>query len=576
MATIHRLNSDWTLTDGIIDPIRLDRPMSIYAALRAANLVPDAHYGLNIAACEWLYNRAFVYEKKFDLPPSNDTERTELHFDAMYGNCTVSINGTVIQSYAPGCYDITAAVRPADNLLSVSVAPEAPLRPFAGDPLPARGISGIVSVQGTNRITLHSAEFSAADGLVCDLQIDAHISGKYHFTCVVSRDGEAIATHEAHERLIAAPQHAFLRFPLPAGAEGMYDVLLTIEHNGLLCDQLRRSIMIDRTQPGAVCHIDGDTRAETEASILQLLPLLKQAGFDGVAFQYTALRTRRVATRMQELGLFPAAYDAAAPSFTGCMSAGSVRKYASGAPVEAAWRLRHSDAPDWNSIRMRFGEAAERDETAARLYQAQHVFDALTAARMANVPLALRCCADAFPRFGSAALADGSDARPALHAAAQALSPLLAIAQPPEAPLNCGQVLKIPVLLLSRNVKPLPVTVTAAIYAPDGSVISSVSFSAMPGSEPLLGELNCNIPAGTHAVLLRTAVEQPGEAPIICDSFLPCGEDPLLPADMPAAFIDKNTCGDTMACGVVTARGIRYLLPGESAAECTGEWLNHV
>lgn len=581
MATIHRLNSGWTLTDGIIAPIRLDRPMTIYAALRTAGLVPDAHFGMDLTAAEWLYARRFVYEKEFDLAPAADTERTELHFDHMYGDCTVCVNGAEVIPYAPGCYDVTAHVHGADNRLTVSVAPEMPLRPFDGDPLPARGISGSVSMQGVNRITLHSADFSAGADLCCDMTVDAHISGKYHFTCILSREGEAIATHDCHQRLIAAKQDIQLHFPLPENASGAYDLLLTIEHNGLLCDQLRGSVMAASAAPDAVCHIDGDPRAETEEAIYALLPLLKQAGFAGVSFQYIALCTRRIETRMQALELVRAEYDPTAPAFTGCMDAAALKRYARGIPCwpphAPAWKLRHSDVPDMDAASARWGrlpaDDIDRQTAAIRLTQAQQVFDAIVAARIAGKGASIRCHADAFPRFGSAALT-----APALAAATQALQPLLAVFDMPETVLPCSELLKLPVVLLSRHVRPLPVTVTATLYAPDGSVLSGVSFSAIPNGAVRPGELNCQIPADLHHVLLRTAVEQPGEPPVICDRWVACGAAPAVPADLPHTLLeadgDTATCREALAIGVVTARGIRVLLPGESAGGYAGECFN--
>ena len=568
MATIHRLNSDWTLTDGILEPIRLDHPRTIYDALRRENLVPDANYGLNLNACEWISNHSFAYEKKFDLPPSNDTERTELHFEKMFGQCTVTVNDQKIVPFAPGKYDITGAARPTDNTLRVY--PEA-----AGNPkrFPL-GISGSVSIIGTNRITVINDEFSADDELCCSLTILAHISGKFRFTCVISREGEPVATHETHQRLIAAKQAVSLHFPLPENAGGMYDVQLTIEHNGLLCDRLRSTFAIPaKAADEAVCGITGDPREDSETAITALLPLLKDAGFTAVCFSDEALRTRRIATRMQELGLLSAERTLPAPSFPGCMTGEAMQKYAAGAPLPVAWRLRNNMNPDIDVLETRFGKITRENFAAAiRLNQAQNVFDALVSARKNGATPALQCGADAFPLFCSPALADAEGPRPALYAARQALQPLLAVTDCEDV-LPTGAVLKLPVLLLARNARPLPVSVTATMYTPEGGVIASVSFSAMPGGEPKLGELNVDIPAGLKYVLLRTTVEASGEAPVITDRLIGCGQ-PVLPADLPKTALTDGRCGDKLAYGVVTETGLRILLPGETIADCTGEYFN--
>lgn len=575
MATIHRLNSDWTLTDGIIDPVRLDRPRTIYDALRRDNLVPDARFGMNAAACEWIGNRTFIYEKKFDLPPSNDTERTELHFESMQGDCTVCVNGRKIAPFGKHRYDITAAARETDNNLQVIYAPSA----VSGiDAMLQRGISGGVSIMGTNRITIDSADFSAADGnLRCALVIDAHISGKYHFTCVLSRDGEAIATHEIHKRLIAAEQPVDLSFPLPEGAPGTYDVLLTIELNGLLCDRLREcvSVMTEKT-PEAVCHFT----VSDEEAVLTALPQIKAAGFNAVSF--TGKFPRRIRTRLQELNL-PLTQADDAPLFTGCMDADTLRKYADGRrcwPADApVWKLRGDHLPADLPYATAFGNIDRKNAdlctAAIRLLQAQNVFDHIICARKAGMPACIGTQAISFPHFVSASLWDESTPRPALYAAKQALQPMIAVADVPEGPLPCGVVLKFPVTLLARkDVRPLPVTVTATMYAPDGSILSGTSFAAVPQGAKLLGELNCELPRGIRHALLRTVVENPDAVNVVTEKWITCGDEPMTPAALPKAFIADGKNGAALAYGVVTESGIRHLLPNETVEGFTGEYFN--
>lgn len=572
MATIHRLNSDWTLTDGIIEPIRLDRPMSIYDALRRENLVPDAHYGMNLNACEWIHNHVFEYERKFDLPPSNDTERTELRFEKMFGECIVQVNDQVIKPFAPGRYDITGVVQPTDNLLNVMVYHTGAHQRIFHHPI---GISGSVSLTGTNRITVISEEFSVNDELCCDLTILAHISGKFRFTCVISREGEPIATHETHQRLIAAEQSVSLRFPLPENASGMYDMQLTIEHNGLLCDRLRGTFAIPvRGADEAECKISGSSDSDRESALIALLPLLKDAGFTSVSFSFDDMRTRRVVTRMQELGLNLTKPAPIVNFLNGCMTLEAMTKYAAGTPLPVAWRLRSNSIVNIDALNAKFGKITRENFAAAiRLNQASKVFNTLANARKAGETPKLLCTVDGFPVFYSASLMDAEGPRPALYAAKQALQRLLAVAECDDV-LPHSRVLKIPVLLLARNVRPLPVSVTATMYTPQGGVISSVSFSAMPGGETRLGELNVEIPADLRYALLRTAVEASGEAPVVVDQLISCGDKPMLPADLPKTTLIDGRCGDNMAYGVVTNTGIRILLPGETADGCTGEYFN--
>lgn len=588
MATIHRLNAGWTLTDGILPPIALDHPMTVYPALLQSGYVPDARQGLNLAAAEWLYSRAFTYSLRFDLPPMQDFERIQLRFDHLYGRCAVSLNDRTLEPFQDGCFDITAAAMPTDNRLCVAVAPEPLLRPFEGDPLPARGIAGGVYLKGANRVTVRSARFSCDGALCCALDLDAHISGKFLFSCLVSRAGEAVCEQSAHRRLIAARQDVQLSFPLPGDASGEYEVRLTIEHNGLLCDVLRGSVQTSpAAAPRAVCHIRGDARAETDPALLAMLPALRAAGFDGVSFGDDRLCSRPVETKLFELGLTRASHDPDAPRFVGCPSGDAMRRLAAPdrpwPPTSAAWRLRHSVAPDPEAVERDLGPLPTDDADACaaeiRLHQAQQVFDQIVSDRIAGRPVALGCDLDSFPRFGSHSLteADGTP-RPALYAAREALQPLLAVAALPTEVLPCGELLHLPVTLLAAEPSPLPVTVTATMYAPDGGTISGVSFTALPNGAQQMGELVCQLPAGASHALLRTSVERPDEAPVIHDLWLRCGTSPMALSRLPRAVLETTDgsarCASPMAVGVVTHTGIRCLLPGESATGCTGECAN--
>lgn len=591
MEIIHRLNAGWTLTDGILPPIALNRPMSVYPALLQAGYVPDARLGLNLAAAEWLYSRAFTYSLRFDLPPMQDLERVQLRFEHLYGRCTVTLNGRALEPYQYGSFDITAVVTPTGNRLSVSVAPEPLFRPFEGDPLPARGIAGGVYLKGANRVTVRSARFSAGEALDCALDLDAHISGRFLFTCLVSREGEALCEHSTHLRLIAARQDVQLRFPLPDGAAGAYEVRLTIAHNGLMCDALRGSVYVAPSRARrAVCHIRGDARAETDAAVLAALPALAAAGFDGVSFSDGRLCSRPVETKLFDLGLSCVAHDPAAPCFAGCMSGAALRSLAAPdrpwPPTAAAWRLRHSLVPDFEAVERDFGPtpADDADVCAAviRLHQAHRVFDQIVSDRRAGRPAALLCDADGFPRFGSCALTEPDGApRPALSAAREALQPMLAVAALPDPShpvLPCGELLRLPVTLLSDEPSPLPVTVTATMYAPDGGVLSGVSFTALPNGAQQVGDLVCQLPAGATHALLRTGVERPGEPPITHDMWIRCGESPMALARLPRSTLEVSDgsarCKSHMAVGVVTHTGIRCLLPEESAAGYAGECVN--
>ncbi|MBQ6343552.1 MAG: hypothetical protein IJI41_10550 [Anaerolineaceae bacterium] len=105
------LNGIWKLTSG-------NRTSEI--------LVPFCPESL-LSGMEWIpeYGKEMVYERSFSIPKNWDGKRILLHFGAVSRVSDVSVNGKKVlhheESYLPFCADITDALIPGNNTLSVIV-----------------------------------------------------------------------------------------------------------------------------------------------------------------------------------------------------------------------------------------------------------------------------------------------------------------------------------------------------------------------------------------------------------------------------------------------------------------------
>ncbi|NLX05808.1 MAG: hypothetical protein GXY33_11765 [Phycisphaerae bacterium] len=92
-----------------------------------AGLIPDPNYGLNSRACEWTYQRDWVYVRTFSVEkPADPMERVILRFDGVDYACHVSLNGQWLgyheSAWTPFEFDITDRVKfGGRNMLVVTV-----------------------------------------------------------------------------------------------------------------------------------------------------------------------------------------------------------------------------------------------------------------------------------------------------------------------------------------------------------------------------------------------------------------------------------------------------------------------
>ena len=65
MAFKRRLDVSWTLSDGILDAFPIGGQTDALSAAVEAGYAPDPLIGMNLTACEWVYNRRWTYRCAF-------------------------------------------------------------------------------------------------------------------------------------------------------------------------------------------------------------------------------------------------------------------------------------------------------------------------------------------------------------------------------------------------------------------------------------------------------------------------------------------------------------------------------
>ena len=101
MAFKRRLDVSWTLSDGILDAFPIGERTDALSAAVEAGYAPDPLIGMNLTACEWVYNRRWTYRCAFETPAEGD-ERVYLIFDNLCGRGTALVNGQIAGRFKGG------------------------------------------------------------------------------------------------------------------------------------------------------------------------------------------------------------------------------------------------------------------------------------------------------------------------------------------------------------------------------------------------------------------------------------------------------------------------------------------
>ena len=111
---------------GVTPSIPARVPGSVYDDLLRAGLIQDPEIGMNSLDCEWVANRWWVYECRFDTPEGDD-QRTVLRFQGIDYEAVIFLNGQQIAEhkgmYTSCCVDVTGLLKRGEeqNLLLVVI-----------------------------------------------------------------------------------------------------------------------------------------------------------------------------------------------------------------------------------------------------------------------------------------------------------------------------------------------------------------------------------------------------------------------------------------------------------------------
>lgn len=110
-------------TSADVPPLAALVPGSVQEALRRAGLVPDWTVGLNALSCEWVENRHWLYETAIPDAWLANGRRFVLRCLGLDYSGHVCVNGEEVGQFcgthAPHAFDLTAALKPAGNLLQI-------------------------------------------------------------------------------------------------------------------------------------------------------------------------------------------------------------------------------------------------------------------------------------------------------------------------------------------------------------------------------------------------------------------------------------------------------------------------
>ena len=155
MAFKRRLDVSWTLSDGILDAFPIGGQTDALSAVVEAGHAPDPLIGMNLTACEWVYNRRWTYRCAFETPAEGD-ERVYLIFDNLCGRGTALVNGQIAGRFKGGEFmlPVSGLIR-EEGMNALELRFEPMYRALPGDnPMPALGVAGGVWLKTVSGLTL--------------------------------------------------------------------------------------------------------------------------------------------------------------------------------------------------------------------------------------------------------------------------------------------------------------------------------------------------------------------------------------------------------------------------------------
>ncbi len=563
MAMTRRLGDGWTLTDGIMDPFLLSRPMEVTQALQIQGVLQGAVGGSELRMQEWTRLRTFTYACKFDAPEEDD-ELASLHFPLLAGNGWIKLNGHICWRFeGTGVhFPIPGNMKERDNLLEVSFEPDP-------DGLP-RGIIGDVFLRTGNYLYLNSARFSGhGQTIQCQLRVSAFTSGKYVFKYTIALDDNLPVNIEFVERLRALSERTEIHHELHVPGATLWDpsnpddtsytLKLSIERMGVGCEQVvahvamlpdgyaptrfvslhpallqpgdvRERVLTNLRELGAEAVVIAEAPTEPAQWKRQLICDGHEFIPDPQLFLENLLPYGLLALDETDAEALPVSY-ALAPLDT-------LQR------LGADWAIWPMDRPlyrwfgippmDKDAYEARFGVNATGDagrcSRMSRMLQAERLYRAACEARLSGTKMRLAHPIECAPAPASDALIEADmTQRPACQAIEAAWAQQCAYARLPEsmaAPHGCA--LDIPVFLMS-DAPTRPLCVTASVFGQDEkSKLASQTFESAACGE--VGRIQFTMPNETQAMTVRCEIQSGGALLWRRDSVLcahALGEPPM-------------------------------------------------
>ncbi len=546
MAMTRRIGEGWTLTDGVLDPFLISRPMEVHQALAAQGLIARQAGGSALTAQEWTRLRTFTYACRFDMPQEDD-ELASLHFPMLAGTGWIRLNGHICWRFEgrgvhfpiPG----NAHVKQTGNLLEIVCEPDPMGRP--------RGPVGDVFLRTANYLYLHDARFDGrGEQISVKLHLSAFTSGKYVFKYTVALDGNMAVNAEFIERLRVmddnVPIEHVLSVPDPVlwdparPDDTAYTVKLSVERLGVGCEQCVAQVAMlpEGFVPTRIVKLQqallapGDLRERT-------LTAARELGAEAVLIEDDRVAE---ADRAQIYVNWSETPEPPSPALTqenllpyGMLALDRADCEALPVPMALAsldtlrllggdWGFWPTDRPlyrwfgappiDVEGYEARFGVNAAGDAgrciRLSRMLQAENLYRAACEARLAGRAMLLDQPMELSPAPESRALieVDGTQ-RPACQAIEDAWAAQCAYVRLPEAmAAACCAALELPIFLMTdRNGRQL--SVTASVFGQDERrKLAQQTFEGAKIGE--LGRLKLTMPSETQALTVRCEIQSGG------------------------------------------------------------------
>lgn len=107
---------------GMLDPFKVDVPGSLYKALERDGIIPSVFTDMNSLSAEWVKDRWWLYEAKFDAQNNTDSR---LVFGCVDYKCHVYLNNEYLGIHEGAVeafdFNVSQNLREKDNILRVLI-----------------------------------------------------------------------------------------------------------------------------------------------------------------------------------------------------------------------------------------------------------------------------------------------------------------------------------------------------------------------------------------------------------------------------------------------------------------------